>query len=91
MKGLGRAGVFGGQGGGTCVWEAVTVPCPTTCSAVPAPQGPTAGHSITAQFSGSLRVGAGPGRGGHLWQEKTDCRARAALAVANIISSIEPQ
>ena len=36
------------------------MPCPTTCSAVPAPQGPTAGHSITAQFSGCLRVGRAP-------------------------------
>ena len=31
---------------------------PATCSACPAPQGASAGHSMTAQFSGTLQIAA---------------------------------
>jgi hypothetical protein len=39
----------------TCVWDEEIMLWPATCSAWPAPQGATAGHSITAQLSGTLR------------------------------------
>jgi hypothetical protein len=40
----------------TCVWDEEIMLWPATCSACPAPQGANAGHSITAQFSGTLRI-----------------------------------